>query len=215
MQNQNTNAGSVFRALIERNPDIVGSYDEATHSMTVFLAVKGVLDFGEWRKRSERVRRIATMQESTVLPGVWSRDPSKPKLIDRPTFAVSYDSQTVRFLPCINIAVVTIGDFAKAQAEAVNAASECNLWQERHGRLPSSGDLSQTATIFYPTATAGMNGDPAIQDLLTRINKAGGANTAAGSASDRGTSQNKPPSFPRPRTMQAHDPDRYHRIIRT
>lgn len=215
MKLDNTTAAAVFRSLTERNPDACGSYDAATHSLTVFLAVKGVLDFAEWRKRSERVRRIATMTEASVLPGHWVRDPSKPTLVDRPTFAVTYDSKTARFLPCINIAVVTIGDFAKAQAEAVNAASECNLWQERHGRLPSSGDLTEAVTIFYPTATAGMNGDPAIQDLLSRINESGGANTAAGSASGRGTSQNKHPSFSGQRSMQAHDPDRYHKRIRT
>lgn len=209
------NTAAVFRSLTERFPEVCGSYDQSTHSMTAFLSVKGVLDFAEWRKQSERVRRIATMQESTVLPGVWSRDPSAPRLIDTPSYAVSYDTKTDLFHPAVNVATVTQVDFYKALSEATAAAAEATLFRERTGRLPGAGDLSQPVIIFYPTATAGMNGDPAIQDLLTRINKAGGANTAAGSASGRGTMQTQRQPQARPQTMQAHDPDRYHRTIRT
>lgn len=200
-------ASAVFRSLSDRFRNVYGSYDDTTHTMTLFVTIAEPLYWRQFRDKADRVRQRATMRKSTVLD-VWTIDPSAPKLKDRPTFAVVWQKDLARFMPAVNVATVNREDFMFAQAQAISGAADANLLKERTGNLPTKQDLPGVR-IIVPGAEPGTDLDPAVADLLSRINSPSGAEKSGG------TSQKRDLSFASKSNMQAPSSNRYHRIINT
>lgn len=200
-------ASSVFRSLSQRYKDVYGSYDDTTHTMTLFIAITEPLYWRQFREKADRVRQRAVMRKSTVLD-VWTIDPSAPKLKDRPTFAIVWHKDLARFLPAVNVATVNREDFMYAQAQAISGAAEANLIKERSGNMPTKQDLPGIR-IIIPGAEPGTDLDPGIADMLARINGPSGAEKAGP------TSQKRDLSFPNKTNMQAPSPGSYSKRINT
>lgn len=199
-----------LRTLSQKKPDLHAEYDEVTHTVTAFMVVSGVPFFKDWMRKTEPIRRALTMTKATVID-CWIPDPSAPKLRDKPWTAAIWDESVDAFRPGINVATVTRGRLSMALTTAVEQASRATVFKLRYGRLPTTADLPDIERIIIPGPT-GADIDPAVADLLARIN--GRGDTPGPSAeSAPGTLQNGIPTNSGPQTMQSQNPDRYRKRI--
>lgn len=199
-----------LKTLSQRYKDLHADYSQETHTVTAFMVVSGIPTFNEWMRRTTPIRRALTMTKATVID-TWISDPTAPKLRDKPWTAVIWDESVDAFRPGINVATVTRGRLSMALTTAVEQASRATVFKLRYGRLPTTADLPDIERIIIP-GPAGAELDPAVADLLSRIN-APGPNRGPSPESAPGTFQNGIPTNSRPQTMQAQNPDRYRKRI--
>lgn len=199
-----------LKTLTQKRKDLFASYDESAHSITAFVVVSGVPMFTDWMRKTEPIRRQLTMKEATIVD-CWVCDPSAPRLRDKPWTAIIWDESVDAFRPGINLGCVTKGRLSMSLTTAVEQASRATVFKLRNGRMPTLSDLDGVERIIIP-GPSGADLDPAVADLLSRIN--GRGDTPGPSAeSAPGTLQNGIPTNSGPQTMQAHQSDRYHQRI--
>lgn len=207
--NQKQTATANLKALMQKKPDLRAEYDEVTHTVLAFVTINGVPQFKEWMDSTDWIRRRIRMRQSSVLD-VWTVDPGAPNLRNKPTHAVIYNKQLDQFRPAVNLATVTYALLYFAAAQAIDEAAQCNLFRQRHGRMPDEADLDGVQKIIYPGAEPGTQMNPEVADLLTRINATPGPKPGLSTDAGPGTSQIQGDSDSDPQTKQAKNPDRYH-----
>lgn len=161
-------AGDTIKRMADNHSDVCGSYDDATHSMTVYAAITSATDFDAWQPRAAELRNEATRVRSTVIPDVWILNPSAPILLGEPIAAVRYSRQARAFLPVVNICCWRQAQFVQAKAIAIAAASDAMIHAEKTGELPAEIDGLE---VFYPSAMfqPGRFGAE-VESLLSRFN---------------------------------------------
>lgn len=159
---------ATVKRLTDNNRDLRAVYNQDLHRLSLFLTVTSGTTFEAWQRESLQLRREATQRQSTVIPSIWTADPSAPTLETTPTIAIRYAPEIRAFLPMINSCIWRQSHFAAARAEAVSAASEATLYLQRHNRFPTGKALTDfSGMIFYDDRG---NQDTGIADLLSAIN---------------------------------------------
>lgn len=199
-----------LKTLSQKYKDLHADYDETTHTVTAFVVVSGVPMFNDWMRRTTPIRRALTMTKATVIDA-WINDPSAPRLKDKPWTAIIWDESVDAFRPGINLGCVTKGRLSMSLTTAVEQASRATVFKLRYGRLPTTADLPDIERIIIPGPT-GADIDPAVADLLARINGRGDT-PGPSPESAPGTFQNGIPTNSGPQTKQAHNPDRYRKRL--
>lgn len=195
-----------LRTLSQKHKDLHADYSQETHTITAFMVVSGIPMFNDWMRKTTPIRRALTMTKATVIDA-WVADPSAPCLKDRPWTAIIWDESVDAFRPGINLGCVTKGRLSMSLTTAVEQASRATVFKLRYGRLPTTADLPDIERIIIP-GPAGADLDPAVADLLSRIN--GRGDTPGPSAeSAPGTSQNGILTNSGQQTKQAHNSNRY------
>ena len=201
---------ATLKTLSQKYKDLHADYSQETHTVTAFMVVSGIPTFNDWMRRTTPIRRALTMTKATVIDA-WINDPTAPRLKDKPWTAVVWDESVDAFRPGINLGCVTKGRLSMSLTTAVEQASRATVFKLRYGRLPTTADLPDIERIIIP-GPSGAELDPAVADLLARINGRGDT-PGPSPESAPGTSQNGIPTNSGPQTKQTQGPDRYQKRI--
>ena len=168
MLHDNIRASDTIKRMTDNHSDICGSYDDATHAVTIFATITSATAFDTWAERAARLRDEATRTRSTVLPDVWVLNPAAPKLKGEPIAAVRYSRPAKASMPMVNICCWRQAQFVQAKSLAINAAANAMIQAEKTGELPAEIDGVQ---VFYQTSPfhPGRFGAD-VESLLSRFN---------------------------------------------
>ena len=157
-----------IKAMQAGNRHIRADYDSRTHRLKMYLTVPPGINWTQFQQESEVLRRHATMKQSTVIPTLWTIDPSAPQMDTLPATALCYRPDLGSCLPMLNISIVRKLQFENARADAVSAAGEATLHLQKYGKLPTAKEINYSGIIF----AAEGHGDQAVHvsNLLNRIN---------------------------------------------